>query len=224
MKDSLTPRLLAAAELVRDNRVVVDVGTDHAYLPIYLVQKGICKRAIATDINEGPIERANENIRRAGLEDAIIALLTDGLNGTDEYMPQDVVICGMGGELICKILRECSYIKNTKIRLILQPMTAAPELYIWLHAEGFSVTEERFAREGSRYYRILCAEYVGECSDISLVSAYIGSGNMTEERLEYIRLCLSTLERRIAGNKVAGNDTGVLSALRDEIREIISND
>ena len=81
MKDSLTPRLLAASSHIRRGAVLADIGTDHAYLPIYLVENKIADRAVAADINEGPIERARVNIELAGLSDSIDTVCTDGLCG-----------------------------------------------------------------------------------------------------------------------------------------------
>lgn len=216
MKFCLDKRLEAAASFVRTGKIVADIGTDHAYLPIYLVTSGISSRAIASDVNEGPIAKARENIALANVEDKVVALCTDGLCGIDEFYPDDIVICGMGGELIASILERSEYIKRKGIRLILQPMTSAAELFVWLEGSGFSVVGEKYAKESSRCYRIICAEYTGEKKPSSLVRAYFGEDDGSEEYRAYRDIRLAMLERRIAGIKVSGRSAEALEQLYGE--------
>ena len=100
----ISERLCTAASYVRDGAVVADIGTDHAYLPIYLALENKITRAIASDVNEGPISKARENISKYNLDNTIDTCIAKGLDGIDKYSPTDIVICGMGGELIAKIL------------------------------------------------------------------------------------------------------------------------
>mgnify|MGYP003301554816 CR=1 FL=1 len=104
-KTKLDARLLAVASLVREGAYLADVGTDHAYLPIVLVLEGVSKKAVASDINEGPYLRALSNVRAHSLSDKITALCTPGLDGIEKYAPTDILICGMGGELIFRIIK-----------------------------------------------------------------------------------------------------------------------
>ena len=104
LRSEMTPRLLCAASMVRKGAVVADVGTDHAYLPVYLVLAGIAERAVASDINAGPLSRAEANIRKFSLSSQINTRLTPGLTGIEEFAPTDILISGMGGELIDSIL------------------------------------------------------------------------------------------------------------------------
>ena len=113
----LSPRLLAAAGFVRSGAFVADVGTDHAYLPIYLCAEGKIKGAVASDINEGPVARAMINVAGYRLGRKIQVLRADGLSGLDAYSPTDILICGMGGELIAEIVKSAEWTKNKKIRL-----------------------------------------------------------------------------------------------------------
>jgi len=156
----LTPRLRAAASFVRMGATVADVGTDHAYLPIALVTDGRAKSAVASDINEGPYLRALSNIREHSLTDKITALCTGGLCGIEKYFPTDILICGMGGELIATIISEAAWTKDEKIRLILQPMTHPEILRGYLLSEGFEIIDEALAKE-EKIYQIICAEYKG---------------------------------------------------------------
>ena len=102
----LSKRLKTVAAAVTPGHRVADVGTDHGYIPIYLVERGLCPAACAMDVNRGPLARAEEHIRQEGLSDRIGVRLSDGLEKLSPEETDTVVISGMGGELICRILRE----------------------------------------------------------------------------------------------------------------------
>ena len=169
----LSPRLETAVEFVRPGHLLADVGTDHAYLPIYLCEQNILSPlplqdgstlcAIASDINQGPVERAALHIRTAGCTDRIRAIRTDGLQGLDAYQPQDIVLFGMGGDLMVSILEKAPWIRSEGTRLILQPMTHAETLRAYLLESGFAITGERFSSEqvGNvlHIYQTVCADY-----------------------------------------------------------------
>ena len=116
-------RLLSAAKFVRQGAYVCDVGTDHAYLPVYLVLTGRAARALASDINKGPVMRAKKSVIKYGVSDKIDVALSNGLAGAESYPVTDIIIAGMGGELIASIIDAAPWTKNTSIRLVLQPMT-----------------------------------------------------------------------------------------------------
>ncbi len=168
MSTTLTPRLAAAIPYIRPGRLVADIGTDHAYLPIALCEAGICTpqitptgdilAAIAADINRGPVERATVHIAAAGLSDRIKTVQTDGLTGLEDYDPADVLVFGMGGELIVSILEAAPWVRRAGRRLVLQPMTHAEDLRAYLSAAGYAIVGETLAREGERIYQIICAE------------------------------------------------------------------
>ena len=174
---TLTPRLQAAASFVRKNSVIADVGTDHAYLPIALVLGGTAKKAVASDINEGPYLRALSNVRAHSLSDKITALCTPGLDGIEKYEPTDILICGMGGELIASIIEAAPWVKDTKIRLVLQPMTHAELLRKYLLRNGFSIIDEKIAKE-EKLYQIMCAEYTGKVEEYSALELLFGKANI----------------------------------------------
>ena len=133
---------------------IIDVGTDHAYLPLYLVSSGKCSRAVAADIAEGPLSRAAETA--AGYEDRIRLVLTDGLTGIDEDESDCVVIAGMGGDMIEHIISGSGWSFEGKT-LILQPMTKNPELLKWLWNAGFAVVDERLSEDAGTLYRSIKA-------------------------------------------------------------------
>ena len=174
---TLTPRLLAAASFVRKNSVVADVGTDHAYLPIALVRDGTAKSAVASDINEGPYLRALANIRAHSLSHKITALCTPGLDGIGQYAPTDILICGMGGELIAAIIDAAPWTRDSRIRLVLQPMTHSQSLRKYLLDNGFSIIDEKIAKE-EKLYQIICAEYTGAGEEYSELELIFGKRNI----------------------------------------------
>ena len=111
----LDERLITCADFVRSGSTFADIGTDHAYLPAYLISKGKIKSALACDVNKKPLESAAATIRDYCVEN-IELRLCDGLSGVGENEFDDLCIAGMGGELIIKILAECKYIKNDRYR------------------------------------------------------------------------------------------------------------
>lgn len=165
----LSPRLACAVPYVRGGRLLADVGTDHAYLPIYLCQAGILTPvtagngevlcAVASDINKGPVERACLHIAAEGQSSRIRTVCTDGLRGLDVYAPEDIIVFGMGGELILAILQAAPWIRREGTRLILQPMTHPERLREGLSSLGFAITGESLCAEGDRIYQIICADY-----------------------------------------------------------------
>ena len=195
-KPILDPRLLCAAGFVRQGARVCDVGCDHAYLPIFLCKSGRAEKALACDINEGPCRRAEENIKLNGCAGLITVLRTDGLCGAEDFDPTDVVICGMGGELIAKIIFASPITRKKGVRLILQPMTKAPALRDALTARGFSIVDEALVRDG-RIYQVIAAEFTGRRSSLSDVELLLGPV-ILEKRPELFR---EFVEKHIAEQK-----------------------
>ena len=155
------PRLLSALPYLTRGGRCIDVGTDHAYLPIYLVSEGIVSHAMACDINKGPLESAKEHILAAGLANQIDTFLTDGLQGLEFFGANDIMIFGMGGELIIKILSEAPWVRNAGIGLILQPMSRANLLRKYLTENGFEILGETLSRSG-KIYQTVYARFSGE--------------------------------------------------------------
>ena len=173
----LSKRLSAAADMVRAGAVVADVGTDHAYVPIALCLSGRAVRAVASDINEGPLARARENIAVRGLSARIDTVLCDGLSAIEAYHPTDVLILGMGGELIARIVADAPFLRASGIRLILQPMTHPEAVRASLCEMGFAIVEERLVLE-EKIYQIFCAEYTGVHEEYSTLELLVGKQNL----------------------------------------------
>ena len=204
---TLDKRLSAVAALVRQGSRLADIGTDHAYLPAYLVQAGVCPSAIASDIGAGPLEAARHTVTAAGLTSRIALRLGDGLSTVSAEEVEDIAIAGMGGETIAAILEAAPWVQNEDIRLILQPMTRAEDLRRWLLQNGFAVMEEHLITDGRHLYPVLAAEYTAApmCEDEVLI---YGGFFTAEEGRPYRRMMGEHLLRRAAGLTHSGDTIG----------------
>lgn len=173
----LSQRLSGAIPYVTRGGRVADIGTDHAYLPIELIRRGILESALAGDIGEGPIARARAHIEAAGLSKQIQTVQTDGLRGVESYEPTDVIIFGMGGELIAKILSDAPWVREKQVNLILQPMTKADVLRRYLNENGFEILDESLIYE-DRYYQIIHARQTGRTERYTEVELLLGRKNL----------------------------------------------
>ena len=167
MKHPVGSRLLSAAGFVRQGAYFADVGTDHAYLPLFLLSGGIIERAVCSDINRGPLASAEMNAAEAGLSDKMTFHLSDGAADLVGLGLTDYAICGMGGELIANIIDRAPHLKSADINLILQPMTRHAELRRYLSENGFSILVESHSYEAGKYYVCINARYTGECKNIT---------------------------------------------------------
>ena len=220
----LTPRLRRAADMAREGAFVADVGTDHAYLPIALCLEGRIRGGVASDINDGPVERAEKNIYGYGLGEKLSVIKTDGLCGIEVYAPDDVFILGMGGELIARILSDAPWTKNKKINLCLQPMTHAEILREFLARNGYAVIDEHIVEEGERSYQLMLANYTGRREEFTEAELLFGKINIQKRTDELIRLAQKTLvilERRVAGKQSAGENADGERRLIEQINAII---
>jgi tRNA (adenine22-N1)-methyltransferase len=152
---TLSKRLEAIAELITPGNVVADVGTDHGYIPIRLVQQKKCPRAIAMDLREGPLARANEHIRRCGLSERIETRLSDGTKALRAGEADTIVCAGMGGELILHILTEGEAVCRSAKELILQPQSEIARVRRYLREHEYSVTAENMILEDGKYYPMM---------------------------------------------------------------------
>ncbi len=146
---------MAAASLVKKNGVVADIGTDHGYLPIYLISAGISLKVIAMDVREKPLERAAMHIKEAYLSEKIEVRLSDGLDKLEENEADTITICGMGGRLIKKILDNGKDKINSETQLILSPQSEIDDFRKYLLCNGFLITNEVMVKEENKFYFII---------------------------------------------------------------------
>ena len=220
----ISKRLFLAASFARKGEFIADVGTDHAYLPIYLYTNKIIRGAVVSDINEGPIERAAKNISDFSCGGAIVPILCDGLSKIEEYSPDSVFILGMGGELIVNIISKAEWLKKNKTRLIMQAMTHSEVLREYLIKNGFEITDEAMV-EDSKIYQITVAEYTGNITDADKLELRFGKINL--QKREDILICAMQREReilaaRLRGREKAGLDGGEDAELLAMIEEYLA--
>lgn len=151
-------RLLAVADMVRQGSRVADIGTDHAYLPVHLVENGIAPSAIASDLRSGPCASAAKTVAAAGLTDKISVRQGDGLSSVAAEETDDIVIAGMGGETIAAVLTAAPWVRQERLRLILQPMSKVEVLHRYLMRSGFAIDRELTVQDGHDYV-LLCAHF-----------------------------------------------------------------
>ena len=151
----LSRRLRAVAALVPPGAVLADVGTDHAYVPVHLVREGIIPRAVAMDINAGPLERARHNIEAAHLTDRIETRLGDGLSRIQPGEVTCACIAGMGGPLTLRILQNSPATAAACSSLVLQPQSDLRQVRFWLMQNGLPVEQEDMVCEDGKYYPMM---------------------------------------------------------------------
>ncbi len=208
------------AQLCRDGSALCDVGTDHAYLPIWLLKAGRVPKALACDIRPGPLENAGRNARRYGVEDRLSLRLSDGLREVRPEEAETVVVAGMGGEVILRIVAETSWLREPGRLLVLQPMSSASDLRLGLRELCFEVLEERAVTDGGRPYTAFSACYGGTRPETVPLYPYIGKLRPgTEAARLYAEKTVRDLRGRLAG-AVRGRGDEDPEALRGAIAEI----
>lgn len=156
-KMQLSDRLLAVAGLVTPGNRIADVGCDHGYIPIYLYEEGIIPGAVAMDVNQGPLLRAKEHIREHGLGQYIETRLSDGVQNLRPAEVQTVIIAGMGGPLMEKIISDGRESLAFVQELILQPQSEIGHFRHFLLDNGYSVLQEDMVFEEGKYYPMMKA-------------------------------------------------------------------
>ncbi|MBE6818751.1 MAG: SAM-dependent methyltransferase [Ruminococcaceae bacterium] len=212
----LTPRLQAVADFVQKGSVIADIGTDHAYIPAYLLQSGMIEKSFACDIRNGPLDNARQTIAQYRLS-GVRFLLSDGLKALEGEAFDTIIIAGMGGEMISEILENSPWCHNKTYRFVLQPMTKADVLRRYLYERGFEIEEETFAAERDKLYSILSVGYCGHSRSITQAQALLGNAvahPLFEQKRQRELLRLQRIEASLQQKKDA-------EAYRQEIQEIM---
>lgn len=225
MTITLTPRLQAVAQWVPAGCRFADIGTDHAYLPVWLLQKGVISRAIAGDLRRGPLDHARATAERYGYTEKMDFRLSDGLQALAPHEADCIAIAGMGGEAIRSILTAAPWTREDT-RLILQPQTNLPELRVWLTEAGYRMEAERCVREDDRWYTVLLV--TGGEDDTHWTPGTAIAGNPERwtrepERADYLRFLLNRANRQLKGlNQASVPDEVRIEELHQTIRELDS--
>ncbi len=199
--NGLNNRLKTVFDLIEHGARVVDIGTDHAFLPIALIKSGKAKSVIACDIREKPLENARKNLQRLKVS-SVELRISDGLQNVARNDADTVVIAGMGGEVISGILSRCDFIKDKSYSLILQPMTAADYLRKFLAENGFNIEKEIAVSDNSKLYTVILARFCGEIKaypDVFYIHGKLNPQNPTDllylkKQERILKKCVSDLE------------------------------
>lgn len=172
------------AEMVPKCNCIADIGTDHAFLPINLIEEGKCNYAIASDIKEGPVKVASRNIFNNRLQDRIETRMGSGLDVVKVGECEVIVIAGMGGLLICEILENNCEIAHTTKQIIVQPMNAQKEVRHFLLSNGYEIVDERSARDGKHVYLAIRCMYSPHTSILPKDKIDLHTGNIMCGRMD----------------------------------------
>lgn len=158
----LSKRLQAVADLVSKWDCIADIGTDHGYIPIYLIQDGRCKRALAMDVKKGPLSRAEEHIEQFGLGEVITTRLSDGVMALNKGEADAIIVAGMGGNLVIHILEDGAAILETVKECILQPQSELEKVRRYLREHGYKIVQEDMVFEDGKYYPMMRVVHTDE--------------------------------------------------------------
>ena len=224
MRAPINERLLTASRLIRDDAVLADVGTDHAYLPIYMLAQKKIRFAVLSDINEGPLSKARENVRLSGFSNLVTLKLCNGASELAGLGITDYAVCGMGGELIAEIIKAAPHLKDSSVNLILQPMTRPEALRRFLCENGFRIIKELYVTDEGKHYVCMLASYSGECESFCDADIHFGResvfyDNKSSSFYAYMEAKCRSLERVIAGKRSGGADCEKEEALLSSLRK-----
>ncbi len=216
----LDSRLKLCADFVRRGTALADIGTDHAYLPVWLALNGRIKSALACDIRPMPLQSGADNIEKYGCSDIVKTRLSDGLDEIAENEADDIVLAGMGGELIVNIISRTEWLKTPDKHLIMQPMTKAFVLREYLCGNGFNILEEKACTYGGKNYSVMLAVYDGETRDYPESFYYSGKLLGGDPYAKpYIKQIIKKLNYKAEGKRHCGED----NIKEDEIIEELKN-
>lgn len=217
---TLDNRLSACADFVRKDAKLADIGTDHAYLPVWLAKNNIIKSAVAADVRPLPLKSGYENIKKYNCTDIVTTRLSDGLNEIFPDETDDIVMAGMGAELICNIIDRAEWLKNPDKHLILQPMTKAHVLREYLTQNGFEIIKEKPCTHAGKNYTVILSVYSGETEKHDVPFYYIGKLDSEDELAKaYMKQVLKKLTFKSNGRKHDGKDSSDLDKAIEEIKE-----
>lgn len=212
--------------MVRMGNTVADIGTDHAYLPAYLVLNGISPKALACDVRKGPLDNAKKTVEHYGIEDKITLRLSDGFDEIEPFEAQDFIMCGMGGTLMQELVSRAYWLKDPAKRIIVQPQSHAEDIRRFFVENGFEILFEDACTDGGKLYCAMAAEYTG--NEIKAPVSYIYTGRLPECKKPEARLYLENiyarLIKKLEAAKLHGSEENAeyLEKVTLEMEEIIN--
>lgn len=210
----LTARLQSVADQVPQGAAFADIGTDHAYLPVWLLLNGRISHAIAADLREGPLNSARETAAQYGVSEQVSFRLCNGLADIAANEVDTIAIAGMGGETIAAILEAAPWTKEGKL-LLLQPMTSFPDLRLWLQKNGYNIENETITKEGRRLYTCLTVR-AGQMEELTPAELWVGRQSSDPLRREFLAMMGNKIERALNGHLSASDpNRAEISSLQD---------
>ncbi len=224
MKLPISKRLLCVAAQVPKGARVADIGCDHGYLSLYLLQSGRADFVHACDLREKPLATARENAARFGISEGLRLSCADGLRAVDPAAVDTVVCAGMGGDLIAQLLSAAPWIRDERYLLILQPQSGGSDLRRYLTESGFGTVREELTEDGGFLYNVICARF-GNAVPLSAGEQYIppcllhGGSPLLPRYLERIENALRLTVEGIS-HAAAQEDRAKLTYYQTALREV----
>ncbi len=205
-------RLRAAAEMIAPANIMADIGADHAYLPVYLLKTGRIKKAFISDIHAGPLANARKTAAKYGVTAQCEFFCGDGLTPLSGRRIDAVAVCGMGGQLIQRLISQDIIAVQKIPQIILQPMSSAAELTEYVMSAGFALKEERILRDGHLFYRMMKITYTGSAAvyedrfDYEYPPVLIAAGDSVMH--EFLSFRAALYKKILAGIKQSSDGRG----------------
>lgn len=223
---NLSERMLMAAKMVRKGSSVADIGTDHAYLPAYLILNSISPKALACDVRKGPLENAKKTVEAYSIGEKVTLRLSDGFDKIEPYEADDFIMCGMGGTLMEQLVSRTYWLKDKSKRIIVQPQSHAEDIRRFFAENGFEILFEDACIDSGKLYCAMAAEYTGKIKEKPI--SYIYSGELPKCRKKEAKMFLENinlrLRKKLEAEKVHGTpeNTEYLDAVTKELEETIN--
>ena len=212
--------------MVRSGNSVADIGTDHAYLPAWLILNNISPKALACDVRKGPLENAKKTVETYSIEDKITTRLSDGFDEIEPFEADDFIMCGMGGTLMKELVSRTHWLKNERKRIIVQPQSHAEDIRRFFVENGFEILFEDACTDSGKLYCAMAAEYTGEIKEKPI--SYIYSGELSKCKKKEARLFLeninSRLKKKLDAERIHGTpqNADYLEKVTNELEETIN--
>jgi len=216
----LSKRLRCVAEWVPAGAHLADIGTDHGFLPVWLLKQNRIDFAIAADLREKPLDTARRTAERYGVSRQISFRLCDGLTGIEPDEVDVVSIAGMGGETIVSILEKAPWTLERETRLLLQPQSAGYELRRFLNEKGYRIIRENIAREENRFY-ILIEAQKGEQGSMTPGELWAGKNYNHPERGAYLDWLSNVLRKAMEGKAKSSDSRKETEELRQVLKDLM---
>ena len=197
----LSKRLKQCASLVNSDSMV-DIGTDHAKLPIWMIKNQLIQYSIASDITKFSVRRSLNNVKKYNLEDKIKVVLSDGFTNIDENFSDCVVIAGLGGESISNILKNCQWKNKKDKKFILQPSKSDSYLRDFLYKNGFCIESEFIVNDHNYSYSTILSRYSGKSYHFDEIYPFIGKIIPCKDSSDYIKKQIRYVEKILEGAKI----------------------